>query len=264
MSILIGEMVSTGPRRLLFIALVILVLERLTLGGEHDSLNDFPPLEKDSFMAKYQLCRKFSSLVIDDLCNKFRRQEDVVVTCLYCDFLTQKEQSTTSLVGALLKQVVARLESVPAEISDAFLEEKGNLGGRGLLLPDILKLLEMALASLRRVFICVDALDECLTGRLPELLRSLRSIVEASSGVRLFVTGRPHILGEIEKHFTQGVQTIPIKSAKEDIRRFISRRLEDDPISGAMDGDLKADIMDTVPKTASGMYVAEPRSPSGR
>ena len=45
MSILIGEMVSTGPRRLLFIALVILVLERLTLGGEHDSLNNSPPLE---------------------------------------------------------------------------------------------------------------------------------------------------------------------------------------------------------------------------
>lgn len=202
--------------------------------------------------------------MIDDLCNKFRGQEDVVVACLYCDFLTRKEQSTTSLIGALLKQVVARLELVPTEISDAFLEEKGNLGGRGLLLPDILKLLEVVLTSLRRVFICVDALDECLTGRLPELLRSLGSIAEASPGTRLFVTGRPHILGEIEKHFTGGVQIMPIKSIQEDIRRFIERKLEDDPISGAMDEDLKADIMDTIPKTASGMYVAELGSPSGR
>lgn len=52
----IGEIVRTGPRRLLFFAPVIPVLERPTSGGGHNSLNDsFLPLprEKGSHVAKY-------------------------------------------------------------------------------------------------------------------------------------------------------------------------------------------------------------------
>jgi len=50
---LIGEMARTCLGRLLFSVLVILVLERLTSGGEHDSLND-PLRKKEYFIAKYQ------------------------------------------------------------------------------------------------------------------------------------------------------------------------------------------------------------------
>ena len=49
---LIGEIARTGPRRLLFFAPVIPVLERPTSGGGHNSLNDFllppPPGERFS------------------------------------------------------------------------------------------------------------------------------------------------------------------------------------------------------------------------
>ena len=59
--------------------------------------------------------RDVSSLVIDNLCNQ-ARERNVSVACFYFDFAAQKEQSPTSVLGALLKQVVTGLEEVPEEI----------------------------------------------------------------------------------------------------------------------------------------------------
>ena len=59
--------------------------------------------------------RDVSSLVIDNLCNQARGQ-NIAVACFYFDFAAQKEQSPTSMLGALLKQVVSGLEEVPEEI----------------------------------------------------------------------------------------------------------------------------------------------------
>jgi len=42
------------------------------------------------------------------------------VTCFYLDFAAQKEQSATSVLGALLKQVVASFKPIPKEIMDTF------------------------------------------------------------------------------------------------------------------------------------------------
>ena len=43
-----------------------------------------------------------SSLVIDDFCDRARRQ-NAAVPCFYFDFAAQKEQSSTNVLGALLK-----------------------------------------------------------------------------------------------------------------------------------------------------------------
>jgi len=60
-----------------------------------------------------------SSLVVDSLCDQARGQ-DVGVACFYFDFATQKEQSSTSVLGSVLKQVVGGLDEVPGEIALAY------------------------------------------------------------------------------------------------------------------------------------------------
>ncbi|RPA93371.1 hypothetical protein L873DRAFT_1605659, partial [Choiromyces venosus 120613-1] len=50
-----------------------------------------------------------SSLVIDTLCDQFDG-DNVGVACVYCDFHDHKGQSATTVLGALLKQVVAGLD----------------------------------------------------------------------------------------------------------------------------------------------------------
>ena len=116
---------------------------------------------------------------------------------LYCDFLAQHEQSTTNMLGAIIKQLASKGE-IPEYIREAF----RKFGGRGLRVPDIVQILKKTIASLPRVFICIDALDESTAKRRRELLESLREIVQISPNMRVFLTGRPHIEDEILKYFS--------------------------------------------------------------
>src|SRR5207302_4350245 len=100
--------------------------------------------------------------------------------------------------------------------------------GRGLRVSELLPLLQATLAPLERAFICIDALDECVGKHLPELLRSLYTISQWSPKIRLFITGRPHIQREIERHFPGGPQSIEIKPTIEDIMKYLEMMFDND------------------------------------
>ena len=200
--------------------------------------------------------------MIDELCDQVADQK-IAVACLYCDFQNQNMQTPENVLGALIKQIVRGLGAIPTEIAAAFEKAKSQVGGRNLRIPEALELLKTAVASLGRVFICIDALDEFLGKHLPKLLRSLHSISQSCPGIRFFFTGRPHIEIEIGKCFYRSAQCLRIKPAREDIVRYVEMMLDDDSISEAMNSDLQAEIMSRVSETISDVYVIAIFSPSG-
>ena len=113
--------------------------------------------------------------MVDRLCD-LAEDGDITVTGLYCDFLAQQEQTVTNMIGAILKQLVNR-EEIMKGVRETFQKRKQGFGGRRLLLADLMGMLRIAIALLPQVFICIDALDECLPKHLPELLESLGDIV---------------------------------------------------------------------------------------
>ena len=171
---------------------------------------------------------------------------------LYCDFLTKQEQSTTNILGSMLKQLACRGGGIPEQIRDAFQKAKNGLGGRNLLPPRMVDILKETIASLPRVFICVDALDECAPKHRRDLLESLRELVAVSLNIRIFLTGRPHIEKEIMKCFSQ-VVLIPLSPSGADIKSYLEMRLDCDTDSDAMDDELRADIMRIIPEKVSEM-----------
>jgi len=60
-------------------------------------------------------------------------------------------------------------------------------------------MLKTVIASLTQVFICLDALDECLPKRFPEILVSLGDILRESPGTRIFLTGRAHVREDVQR-----------------------------------------------------------------
>jgi len=68
-----------------------------------------------------------------------------------------------------------------------------------LQLSDMLELLVKTVSAIERVYICFDAMDELLPENRSELLRSLRQIIRDAPNIRLFLTGRPYIRGELNK-----------------------------------------------------------------
>ena len=195
-----------------------------------------------------------SSLVIDTLCDAINGG-DVAIACVYCDFHAHKELSTTGMLAVLLKQLVMGVEPIPGEIEMAFKRARGEVGGRGLRLPEIRTMLVKSLSSSRRGFICIDALDEFPVKNRPELWDSLRHIIRECPNTRLFITGRPHIREEVKKYFPGYPDLAPIKPSKEDIREYIKMRLAKDPELDAMDTELEADMLTVIPDKISGAYV---------
>ena len=187
--------------------------------------------------------------MIDNLCNQARG--DIAVVGLYCDFLAQQEQSATSMLGAILKQVVGR-GGIPEHIRDAFQKSKREFDSPGLRLPDLVEILKKTITSLQRVFICIDALDESAPKHRQELLESLREVVRMSPNTRIFLTGRPHINNEITRCFCEVVR-IPVSPTQDDIKSYLEMRLDRDTDPDAMDRELRADIMRIIPATISEM-----------
>jgi len=194
-----------------------------------------------------------SSLVIDTLCKQARGQ-NIAVLSLYCDYQAQKDQSAVNMIGGLLCQVVLGAAGIAGEIKNAF-DSSRQGGGKGLRLQEMLELLVKTIGSLKRVYICIDALDELVPEHRSEFLRALRHITQEAPNTRLFLTGRPHIRGELDNHLTKGACTIHIVPDQGDIARYLYRRMDDararDP--DLMTENLKNDIMRIMLKKASGM-----------
>ena len=190
--------------------------------------------------------RNTSSLVIDKLRDQ-AREEDVAVAWLYCDYLAQKEQTVINIMGAIWNQLVGRT-GIPDDIRESFKE------GRRPLLPDLKRMLRIAIASLPQAFICIDGLDEFLPKDLPKLLELLRDILPESPRARIFLTGRPHVKEAVQRYFTKAV-AIPISPNQEDIRNYLEMRLDSDDEPEAMSNDLRADIVRVILEEMSDVCV---------
>ncbi|PUU84196.1 hypothetical protein B9Z19DRAFT_1037785 [Tuber borchii] len=186
----------------------------------------------------------FSSLVVDWLCDKAKEQ-NIAVAYFYVDFTARGEQFPAHILSSLLKQIVGGLDRIPDVISRTFQIHKKEIGGRGMRVPKILKMLQ-DVTSLQPTFICVDAVDEFMERQRLEILDSLRLILEKSPNTRTFLTGRGHIQGEIDRHLGTRAATLSIKPNNDDIVGYIRMRLRKDTSLSAMDSGLEEEIIKSI------------------
>ena len=192
-----------------------------------------------------------SSLVIDTLCEQ-AVGENAGVACFYFDFAVQEEQSPAAVLSSVLRQVVGGLDQVPERIVTAFRDRGKAIGGQRLPLAKIVEVLQ-DISSSQCTFICIDALDECPPGHRVKLLDSLNQILRKSPGARIFLTGRPHIQDEVEKHLGGRAATRSITPTKNDITILLRAKLKEDTMPGAMDESLEREIIERIPETVSEM-----------
>ena len=179
--------------------------------------------------------------------------ENAAVACFYFDFAAQKEQSSTSALGALLKQVVGGLGKVPEERVKTYEDQKMVIGGRAPRLSDIVKMLQTT-SSEKPTFICIDALGECAAEHRIKLYDSLDQILQKSPGTRIFATGRPHIEDEIIGQRISGkVTTTHITPKRGDVIGYLRTRLNEETNPSAIDSSLEAEILKKIPSGISEM-----------
>ena len=194
-----------------------------------------------------------SSLVIDKLCDEATKG-DPTVACFYFDFAARNEQSPVNMLGSLLRQPVSGQRKIPEVIIEDFEKEKSVIGGRGLQVSGILKMFQ-TIAATRRLFICVDALDECVPEHRRVVLQSLGQMLQGSPNTRLFMTGRPHVRIEVERELGRAATFLFIRATEDGVVRFLREKLSQDTIPNMMSSALEGDIVKSIPAISSETYV---------
>jgi len=211
-------------------------------------------MNHQSYLSEWSSKRQRSSLVIDTLCKEVTGA-NVAIAYVYCDFQVGSEQSARSVLGSVLRQVVGALAPVPTEVRDAFESAKRQVDACGPRLPEIVDMIVQSLPHLQKGFICIDGLDEFQPQQRSQLWVSLQRVVRECPNTRLFLTGRPQIVAEVERRFDKEAETVMVEPTFDDIRGYIEKRLEEDQHVSAMGERLRADILKIIPENSSGTYV---------
>ena len=111
------------------------------------------------------------------------------------------------------------------------------------------------IATTRRIFICVDAFDECVPEHRMVVLESLGQMLEGSPNTCLLMTGRPHVRSEVERKLGEAASFMFIRATEAGVLEFLREKLKKDTIPNVMGSALEGDIVESIPTISSETYV---------
>lgn len=190
-----------------------------------------------------------TATVVEDLLDKFQSDSSIGIAYLYCDFRRQDEQKAEDLLISLLKQL-SQEPHPPRESVRALYERHSSKRTRPSL-GEISNVLHSMAATYSRVFIIIDALDECFHSSQTNLLLEAFSL-QAKCGANIFATSRP--LPVITKMFKKSI-SIEIRASDDDVRRYIDSHLWYLSASATSNLELREEIKTEIVRAVDGMYV---------
>jgi hypothetical protein len=192
-----------------------------------------------------------TAIVVDYLYTRYKDDTKVGIAYIYCNFRRQEEQKLESLLASILKQLAQEQPSMPSSIKDLYnCHEKKRTRPSA---DEILRALYSVAINFSRLFLIVDALDECqMTDRCRSKFLSEMFNLRAKTGANLFVTSRPIL--DIEKEF-KGYVSREILASDEDVRRYLDYHISQLPAFVLKRPDLQEEMKTEIIRAVEGMYV---------
>lgn len=202
-----------------------------------------------------------SAAVIDDLVYT-RHKDDVSVgiAYLYCDFRRHYEQKTQDLVASLLKQLIQKQTRIP-DCVQAFYD-KYNKESRRPSLDELSEILRSVSSLYSKVFILIDALDECQdTDGCRKNLLSRIFHLQKETNINIFATSR--FIQDIVDTFNESI-CFEISAKDEDVQSYLDSHMTRLPSFVLRSPDLQNEIKAKICQLSDGMWVicSEPFSES--
>jgi Cdc6-like AAA superfamily ATPase len=192
-----------------------------------------------------------TSIIVDYLERRFENDHSVRIAYLYCDFRRQQERSPSDLLASLLKQLVQERPSMPENVKSLYEHHKDKRIRPSS--DEIVKVLHSTIRLYSRVFIIIDALDECHVSNGRNKLLSEAFGLQIHAQVNLFETSR--FVPEITSQF-EGSISKEIRADDDDVLRYVDGRMPQllrPQISKYP--DFRNNIRTEVVQAVDGMYV---------
>lgn len=193
-----------------------------------------------------------TSIIVDDLF-KMRQDMGTGVAYIYLDYAREEEQTLRRFIAGIIRQLAygqAAIEERLKVLYDTCMKET---------VPDptleqLCEVLDFAIGQFGKVFVCVDALDECKPPRCRKELVSKLIDLQSKFGANILLTARanPMIL---ESFQDQAVLLKQIIASSDDIEAYLNHQLPSIyPACVTGSPDLLEEAKRVIIETADGMY----------
>ncbi|KAF2193057.1 purine and uridine phosphorylase [Zopfia rhizophila CBS 207.26] len=192
-----------------------------------------------------------TSIVVNDLNTRFPDDRTTGIAYIYCDFRRQDVQKTDDLLASLLKQLAQGLSSPPESVKDLHGRHKAKRTRPSL--KEITTAFQSVAGMYSRVFLIIDALDECQVsyGCRSTFLTELFNL-QAKCGANLFATSR--FIPEIRSKF-EGSILLEVRATKDDVERYLNGHMSQLPSFVRRSSDLQEEIKAGIIKAVDGMFL---------
>ncbi|OPB45095.1 ankyrin repeat protein [Trichoderma guizhouense] len=192
-----------------------------------------------------------TSIVVDDLCKRYPDDTSIGVAYIYCNFQQKGEQTAYDLLASLLKQLAQGQSSLPGGVKDLYDQHQAKKTRPSI--DEISKALQSVAAIFSRVFIIVDALDECQASNKcrSTLLLEIFNL-QVKTKTNFFATSRR--IPDIERAF-KGNPTLEILASDEDVQKYLDSQMSELPGCVLKRPDLQEEIKIKIVRAIDGMFL---------
>ena len=169
------------------------------------------------------------------------------IAYIYFDFKNQEVQTGDNVVRTLLKQLLLPSDLIPPDLEKVYDDcySRQKVPEEGIFYR---QLLSMA-TTFSSVYVMLDALDECSSGALEDLIVLIRKL--KGHGLKVFCTFRPNLIDLGERLDIPSIQSIGAHD--EDVRNYLSIRLNKE---WRHDKSLGNEVIDPLVKGAHGKLIS--------
>ncbi|KAH7019861.1 hypothetical protein EDB80DRAFT_759906 [Ilyonectria destructans] len=190
-----------------------------------------------------------TSLVIDELTTRFG-EESVGIAYVYCNFRRQHEQKAEDLLASLLKQL-SQGQPLPESVKSLYDSHKDKHTRPSF--DEISRAINSVATLYSRVFIVVDALDECQTSQGCRI-RFLTEISSLQLKCRANIFSTSRFLPDITDQF-KGSISLEIRASEQDVRRYVDGYMPHLPLCIRDHPELCKEVKTEITKACAGMFL---------
>ncbi|KAF5251438.1 hypothetical protein FANTH_3460 [Fusarium anthophilum] len=153
-----------------------------------------------------------ASIVVNSLLESFHSESSIGVAYIYCNFRRRHEQKASDLIANLLKQLSENQLSLFKPVEELYNKRKASRTRPSL--QELGRVLQEVAATYSRVYIVLDALDECETtdGTLPNFIQQVLDL-QSTTNSNILATSR--YIPEIKEKFRKAV-SLKIRASEPD------------------------------------------------
>ncbi|CAG8882582.1 unnamed protein product [Penicillium egyptiacum] len=190
-----------------------------------------------------------SSIVVDHLDQEFQADPAIGIAYVYCNFKRQDDQKINDLLEGLLKQLAGRCQPLPNSVKELYKYHKAR--GTRPSAEEISNVLLIVAATFSKLFIIVDALDECQASDRLHFVSELFNL-QTRHSANIFATSR--FISEIMDQF-KDVLSLEIRATDEDVGMYLESHMGQLRPCVLENRQLQEEIKTTISDAVDGMFL---------